>query len=412
MQRIVVVGSGDGGTFTANLLAAELRNEIRGGSASVQLIGEHLKHPFQPGNLDIAFKGARPEKYVKDETRLLRKGVEFLQDPAVQIDLKEKSVTTKSSRLVPYDYLVIATGAVADPSKIPGLTEGSLNFHTGPKDSQRIWQSLQTFKGGTVVVAIAGTPHKCPPSPNEAAFMLHDFFSERGMRDKVKIRFLTPYPRPYPAEKISSVVEPLFAEKGIEVTTFFNVESVNPVAHKIFSLEGEAVDYDMLIAVPPHHGADVIINSGIGDQDGYVPTDKGTMRVKGQERVYAVGDATDIPVSKSGVVAHLQSVVVAKNIVSEMKGSTERLQYNGRINCPMEVGGKHAIFVSATYTSPPVEQTPSVVKYVMKKGFSRIYWRALNGSLEGLFDLFFGETRTPLEEEKRPEELVAVAKSK
>jgi sulfide:quinone oxidoreductase len=402
MQRVVVVGSGDGGTFTANLLASELRDEIRGGLASVQLVGEHLKHPFQPGNLDIAFKGADPEKYVKDETELLRKGVEFVQDPAVRIDYGTKSVTTKSGRALGYDFLVIATGAVADPSKVPGLAEGSMNFHTGGKDSRRIWDALQGFKGGTVVVAIAGTPHKCPPSPNEAAFMLDEFFRSRGIRDKVKIKFLTPYPRPYPAERISKVVEPMFEKKGIEVSTFFNVDTVDPKERKIYSLEGETFDYDLLIAVPPHHGADVVVNSGIGDQDGYVPTDRGTMRVVGQEGVYCIGDATNIPVSKSGVVAHLQSVVVAHNIVADIAKSQDFLEYNGRINCPMEVGHHRAIFVSATYTSPPTDQTPSLVKYYMKRSFAMIYWRALNGSLERIFDVFFGQTRFPAA--KRTEE--------
>jgi len=402
MQRVVVVGSGDGGTFTANLLASALRDEIRGGLVSVQLVGEHLKHPFQPGNLDVAFKGASPDKYVKDETDLLKKEIDFVQDPAARIDLQARSIATKGGRNLGFDYLVIATGAVADPSKIPGLAEGSMNFHTGPKDSQRIWEALQTFKGGTIVVAIAGTPHKCPPSPNEAAFMLDEYFRKRGIRDKVTIKFLTPYPRPYPAERISRVVEPMFQEKGIEVSTFFNLDSVDPVAKKVNSLEGEEFQYDLLIAVPPHHGADVIINSGIGDQDGYVPTDKGTMKVTGQQGVYAIGDATNIPVSKSGVVAHLQSVVVAHNIVAEINGSQDMLEYNGRINCPMEVGHRRAIFVSATYTSPPTDQSPSMVKYVMKRSFAMIYWRALNGSLERIFDVFFGQTRFPATEQTEP----------
>ncbi len=399
MARVVVVGSGDGGTFTANLLVSELRREIRSGSATVQLVGEHSAHRFQPGNLDIAFKGAAPRKYVRDETRLLRKGVEFIQDPAEKIDLRARRVATKCGRELPFDHLVIATGAVADPSKIPGLAEGSLNFHTGPDDSLRVWDALQKFQGGTVVVAIAGTPHKCPPAPNEAAFMLDDFFRKRGLREKVKIRFLTPYPRAYPAEKVSNVVGPMFEKKGIEVTTFFNVDSVDPALRKISSMEGETFDYDLLIAIPPHHGAEVIFNSGIGDTDGYVPTDKETMKVKGQDAVYAIGDATDIPVSKSGVVAHLQSVVVAHNIVSEMRGTHDELAYNGRINCPMEVGQHKAIFVSATYTSAPEDQTPSTIKYIEKRSFAMIYWRALNGSFERVFDAFFGQTRFPVKEE-------------
>ncbi len=403
MKRVVIVGSGDGGTFTANLLASKLRKEIKGGLVSVQLVGEHLLHPFQPGNLDIAFKGAVPDKYVRAETDLIRKGVEFIKDPAVKIDFSARSVATKSGRTLPYDYLVIATGAVADPSKIQGLAEGALNFHTGGADSRRVWEALQSFEGGTIVVAIAGTPHKCPPSPNEAAFMLDEFFQKRGTRGKVKIRFLTPYPRPYPAEKVSHVVEPMFQKKGIDVVTFFNVDSVDPAKHKIYSLEGEAFDYDLLIAVPPHHGADVIVNSGIGDQDGYVPTDKGTMRVVGQEGAYCIGDATTIPVSKSGVVAHLQSVVVAHNIIAEMNRAKGLLEYNGRINCPMEVGNHKGIFVSATYTSPPVDQSPSTVKYYMKRSFAMIYWRALGGGLERVFDVFFGQTRFPATEKEEPE---------
>ena len=401
MARVVIVGSGDGGTFTANLLASELRQEIRGGSASVQLLGEHLAHPFQPGNLDIAFKGAAPRKYVRDETRLLRRGVEFIQDPAAKIDLDGRKVTTRSGRAFPYDHLVIATGAVADPSKVPGLAEGSLNFHTGPGDSMRVWEALQAFEGGTVAVLIAGTPHKCPPAPNEAAFMLDDFFRKKGIRDRVKIRFLTPYPRAYPAEKVSNVVGPMFEKQGIEVNTFFNVDSVDPAKRKVYSMEGEEFEYDLLVAIPPHHGADVIVDSGIGDADGYVPTDKGTMKVKGQQGVYAIGDATDIPVSKSGVVAHLQSVVVAHNIVSEIRGTHDELAYNGRINCPMEVGRYKAIFVSATYESPPEDQTPSTVKYIEKRSFSMIYWRALNGSLERVFDVFFGQTRFPAKAEQQ-----------
>ncbi len=410
MQRVVVVGSGDGGTFTANLLASELHDEIRGGLASVQLVGEHLKHPFQPGNLDVAFKGAAPEKYVKNETELLRNEVDFIQDPASKIDFTARSVTTRSGRVLAYEFLVIATGAVADPTGVPGLAEGSLNFHTGGENSRRIWEAIQKFEQGTVVVAIAGTPHKCPPSPNEAAFMLDEFFRSRGTRDKVKIRFLTPYPRPYPAEKISRVVEPMFQDKGIEVSTFFNVDSVDPASRKIYSLEGEAFDYDLLIAIPPHHGADVIINSGIGDQDGYVPTDRGTMKVVGQQGVYCIGDATNIPVSKSGVVAHLQSVVVAHNIVAEIEKSSDLLEYNGRINCPMEVGKHRAIFVSATYTSPPTDQTPSLVKYYMKRSFAMIYWRALNGSLERLFDVFFGRTRFPVSKAPEPQEQAIAVK--
>ena len=204
----------------------------------------------------------------------------------------------------------------------------------------RTWEALQKFKSGKIVVAIAGVPHKCPPSPNEATFMVDEFYRKKGLRDKVEISFVTPYPRPYPAETLSKVIEPLYEERGINLVTFFNAESVDPAAHKMYSLEGDSVDYDLLIAVPPHHGTDVIRNSGFGDEDGWIPADKGTMRVKGHDDAFAIGDATAIPISKSGVVAHLQSPVVAENILLGLGGSSESMQYNGREKLPH--GGREA----------------------------------------------------------------------
>jgi sulfide:quinone oxidoreductase len=113
---------------------------------------------------------------------------------------------------------------------------------------------------------------------------------------------------------MSRVVEPRFQKRGIEVVTFLNVESVDPAKRAIYSLEGESQSYDLLLMVPPHRGADVVIKSGIGDADGWIPTDKNTMRIVGYENAYAIGDATNIPLSKTGVTAHLESIVAVSNI--------------------------------------------------------------------------------------------------
>jgi sulfide:quinone oxidoreductase len=403
MKHLLVVGSGSGGTLTANLLARSLKGRIHSQEASIDLIGDNPYHIFQPGYLDVAFKGHSPDGLIKPEGSLLLKEVNFRNEAATKIDFAERAVTLASGTKLGYDYLVMATGAVADPSILPGLKEESVNFHTGTKDSVRTWEALQKFKGGKIVLAIAGVPHKCPPSPNEAAFMIDEFYRRKGIRDKVDLTFVTPYPRAYPAETLSNVVAPMFEERGIKVVTFFNAESVDPSIHKMYSLEGDSVDYDLLIAVPPHRGSDVIRNSGIGDQDGWIPADKETMRVAGHDDVFAIGDATSIPISKSGVVAHLQSGVVAENIINAMDGIPLSVHYNGRINCPMELGRHRAIFVSASYTSPATKQTPSFVKYTMKRSFARMYWRTMNGSMEWLMGIYFGKTNSSLPETKELE---------
>ena len=168
------------------------------------------QHIFQPGYLHVAFAGQDPTEIVHEERSLVNENVQLVEEPAEGIDLKSQTVILASGKALHYDYVIVATGSVPNPKAIPGLSEAALNFHTSPEESRRIWDVIQKFDGGHVVVGIAGVPHKCPPSPNEAAFLIDDYFRKRGIRDKVKLTFLTPYPRPYPAEPMSKVVEPLF----------------------------------------------------------------------------------------------------------------------------------------------------------------------------------------------------------
>jgi sulfide:quinone oxidoreductase len=391
---IVVVGGGSGGTLSANLLARQLRNEIQTSKVKVRLVLGSRQHIFQPGYLHVAFAGQDPAEIIREERSLVNSKVQLVEEPAERIDLKSQVVTLASGKTLHYDYLIVATGSVPDPKAIPGLGEAALNFHTSPEESKRIWNAIQRFDGGHVVIGIAGVPHKCPPSPNEATFLLDDYFRKRGIRDKVKLTFLTPYPRPYPAEPMSRVVEPLFKERGIDVVTFFNVESVDPTKKEMYSLEGESQSYDLLIMVPPHRGADVVVKSGIGDADGWIPADKNTLRIAGYENAYAIGDATNIPISKTGVTAHLEAITATDNIVSAIRQRGDIYKYNGRINCPFEMGSGKAAFVIGSYDMPVKEIHPSRIRYVMKKAFASFYWRTLSGSLDWLFGLYFGKTQT------------------
>jgi len=390
--NIVVIGGGTGGTVAANLLAKQLKAEIQRGQARVVLVSANQRHFFQPAYLHVAFKNQNPDKIERNEATLLNSQVNYVSQAAESINIPAKQIMLSSGEKVKYDYLVVATGSIPAPEMIPGLKEASLNFHSSPEESRKIWNALEHFDGGHIVVGIAGVPYKCPPSPNEAVFLLDDYLRKRGIRDKVKVTFVTPYPRPYPAESMSKVVEPRFQERGIEVVTFFNLESVDPTKREIYSLEGDSLSYDLLVMVPPHRGADVVVKSGIGDADGWVPTDKYTLRVRGLEDVYAIGDATDIPVSKTGVTAHLEAHVAASNIVSSIRNKRVLYKYNGRINCPFEMGSGKASFVVGSYYMPVKEIQPTRVRQAMKIAFSRFYWRTLSGNWDWLLNAYFGKT--------------------
>ncbi len=392
--KVLVIGGGTGGTLAANLLAKEFAVEIADNDIQVALVTGSKFHVFQPGLLEVAFEGKAPDTIVREERPLVNRKVAYTEERVERIDLRKQEVLLASGQSLDYDYVIIATGSVPNPDSIPRLREASLNFHTSTDESLRIWHTLKQFEKGRVVVGIAGVPHKCPPSPNEATFLLDDYLRKTGKREHVSLTFLTPYPRPYPAEPLSKVVEPLLEKRGIEVVTFFNLESVDPRKKELYSLEGDTIGYDLLIMVPPHQGADVIVKSGLGDRDGWIPTDKQTLRINGYENAYAIGDCTNIPVSKTGVTAHLEAKVAVNNIVSSIKELGKLHKYTGRINCPFEVGSGKAAFVVGSYEMPVKQIEPTRMRQLMKKGFERVYWRSLSGSLDWLLDRYFGETDT------------------
>ena len=109
----------------------------------------------------------------------------------------------------------------------------------------------------------------------------------------------------------------------------------------------------MLVLVPPHEGHDVIKNSGLGDREGFVPTDRFTLKVKEKEKIYAIGDCTDLPVSKSGAVSHFSSGTLVKNLLSEIKDKTVKHKYNGKTICFVVTSFRRSLLLDFSYNYPP-----------------------------------------------------------
>ena len=353
------------------------------------MVGEGFRHHFQPANLDVAFKGAHPDDHSRSEMDLLKSEVTFIPDPAAKIDLENRRILTAGGDSFSYDQMILATGAEASPGIIPGLAEGSVNFHASPHAAMKVWDYVKNIKKGRIGVVIAGEPHKCPPSPDVALFLLDEFLRHKGARGEVELTLLTPNSRAYPADNIAKVVTELFEERGIRTMPSFTLKSVDPSAKRAYSSGGDEYAYDLLIAIPPHRGARVVRESGFGDEEGWIRVDRHLMNVEGYDDAFAVGDATNIPVYKTGVAAYLESKVVAANMAAEIEGREKEWEYNGRVNSPMELGHRRAIVVSATYDKPPSDQAPSLLNYAMKRGFDAIYWSILSCKWEWLLDSYF-----------------------
>ena len=369
--RVVVLGGGVGGTLAANLLDKDLRRDVH-----ITVVDPSGMHDYQPGYLYVALGEAKGHWLTREERTLLRGDVDLAIERAIRIHPDAGMVQLERGGELAYDYLVIATGARLVPEAIPGLSEGSFEFYSLP-GAERLSQELARFTGGRIKVGVAGIPYKCPPAPVEFTFMVDGYLRERGLRDRSEVELLSPLNRAFTIESASKLIAPIMEERGIGLTTFFNVEAVDPGAGIVESLEGEKQGYDLLVLVPPHKGQQVVIDSGLGDPGGWLPTDKHTLNVEGQERIFALGDATNLPISKSGSTAHFEAPVIASRIASLIHGSAPKENYGGRVMCFLETGNGQATSLRFDYEHPPVPPQPNRAWHMAKWLFNRMYWETV-----------------------------------
>jgi len=369
--EVVILGGGVGGTIVANLVAKQ-----SAGRAHVTVVDATGIHVYQPGFLYVAVGQEKPSALQRPERQLLRHDVSLVVDRATRVDPVGRQVQLESGATLPYDQLLLATGSRTVMSEVPGGVAAH-DFYT-MAGAGRLFKALEAFQEGTIVIGVAGIPYKCPPAPVEFVFLLDDYLRGRGIRDKVQIKLLSPLNRAFTIEATSKLVQPILAERGIELTGFFNVESVDPVGRTVTSLEGETVSYDLLVLVPPHRGQKVIEDSSLGDERGWVPVDKNTLKHTKFERIWAIGDTTSIPISKSGSVAHYEASVAAAEISAALNGEAPPAHvYDGKVMCFLETGQGQATTIRFDYDHPPVSPSPARRWHWAKALFNKTYWHTV-----------------------------------
>ena len=369
--EVIVLGGGVGGTLAANLVARH-----GGDGVHVRVVDTSGTHVYQPGFLYVALGRERPSALVRDERPLLRRDIELVRQAVRRIDPAARSVTLASGEELSYDALVLATGSRTVMEEVPG-GEAAHEFYS-LAGAERLRDALVAFSAGRILVGVAGIPYKCPPAPVEFILMLDDELRRRRIREQCELKLLSPLNRAFTIESASALVQPILAERDIELCTFFNVESVDPVARTVTSLEDETLGFDLLVLVPPHRGQRVIEDSGLGDARGWVPVDRRTLRLAAHESIWALGDATDIPISKSGSVAHFEAPVIAAQVLHALTGrTTGPLEYDGQVMCFLETGRGQATTIRFDYEHPPQSPQPARVWHWGKALFNKTYWHTV-----------------------------------
>ncbi len=389
MKELVILGAGTAGTMMANKLARSLDAS----AWRITIVDRNDDHVYQPGLLFVPFGGYQPGQIVRSRRTYLSPAVHYLQTGFVGVDAKAQRVQLPEC-VLPYDVLVIATGCEIAPEQTPGLTgdgwgTDAFDFYT-LEGASALQRRLSAFEGGRLVVNVAEMPIKCPVAPLEFLFLADAYFTKRGRRGDVKLVFATPLEGAFTKPKASALLGGLLDSKGIEVIPEFALEAVDGKARRITSYDGRSQDYDLLVSVPRHVGSKAITESGLGDDSGFVPTDRQTLQSTEHSNIFVLGDATNLPSSKAGSVAHFQADVLTANLLDYVDGRPASEHFDGHSNCFIETGFDKAMLIDFNYDTEPLPgrfPLPGVGPFTLleesrmnhwgKLAFKWIYWNEL-----------------------------------
>ncbi len=390
MKKILILGAGTAGTMMANHLQHELDKKLW----EIEIIDEKVEHHYQPGYLFLPFDIYTPEDIIKTIEEFIPKGVSLRKGKIDKIDPMANQVKMVDGTSIAYDVLIIATGAKIAPEETAGMRgsewqKSVFDFYTF-EGALALRNKLREWDGGNMVVHITEMPIKCPVAPLEFAFLADSFFKNKKMREKVKITFVTPLSGAFTKPKATEALDHLLQEKNINIESDFAIESVDNERKMIIDYGGREIPFDLLVTVPTNKGDELMERSNMGDDLNYVPTNKATLQSLNYNNVFVIGDASNVPASKAGSVAHFEAEILTENILRFIKNEPLKEDFDGHANCFIETGGGKALLIDFNYTHEPVEGTfpfPGVgplrllkesrMNHMGKLAFRWIYWNML-----------------------------------
>jgi sulfide:quinone oxidoreductase len=390
MKKIVILGAGTAGTMMAN----HLRREHELENWEIDIIDDRTEHYYQPGYLFLPFDIYSPEDIVKPISEFIPKGVNRINAKAEHVDPKEKKITMFGGDVMHYDILIVATGCNIAPEEVNGMKgeewqKSVFDFYTF-EGALALRDKLRTWEGGKLVVHITEMPIKCPVAPLEFSFLSDSFFKNKGMRDKVEITYVTPLSGAFTKPKATEALTHLLEEKHIAQVNDFGIKKVDNEKKVIVDYEGREVPFDLLVTIPTNKGDELWERSGMGDDLNYIPTNRGTLQSVNNPDIFVLGDASNIPASKAGSVAHFEAEILTENILRYVKGEELQAEFDGHANCFVETGNGKALLIDFNYSHEPVEGTfpfPGVgplrlmkesrMNHMGKLAFRWIYWNML-----------------------------------
>jgi sulfide:quinone oxidoreductase len=360
-EKVVIVGGGTGGIVAA----ARLR---RAGVDSITVIEPSLSHYYQPLWTLVGGGRCPQAATVRAESRVMPKGVTWVREAATAVDPSAQTVTTPSGDLN-YDYLVMAAGIQLDFGKVPGLPEAlgqrgvssNYRFDLAP----RTWEFIRGLRGGTAVFTMPAGPIKCAGAPQKIAYLAADWWRSQGVLDRTRVILVLPTAAMFSQPDWAKVLEDVAAGYGIEVRKESQLTEVDGDNNRAVIADTKAgtketIEYDILHATPPQSAPDWVKASPLADPAspfGYVRVDKHTLQSPDWPNVFALGDVSSLPTSKTGAAIRAQAPVLAANLLAAMRGQGPRRRYSGYTSCPLVTSRNRMLLAEFDYD---LKRTPSI----------------------------------------------------
>ncbi|MDA3906099.1 MAG: FAD/NAD(P)-binding oxidoreductase [Bacteroidales bacterium] len=390
MKKLLILGAGTAGTMMANKLHKVFDKE----EWQITIVDQYKTHYYQPGFLFIPFNIYNKQDVIKPKSNFFPPGVKVIYSVIDKIVGEENKVLLEGGQVLQYDYMIIATGTETRPDETPGL-KGKLwykeifDFYTieGACALQRYFKN---FTGGKLVMVISEIPYKCPVAPIEFVCLAEAYFTKKGIRDKVDITYVTPMSGAFTKPVASKMLGDLLEEKNIHVESDFYMERVDNDKKTIVAYDEREIEFDVLTVVPVNMGSEMIERSGLGDDLNFIPTDKHTLQSDKFKNVFVLGDASNIPTSKAGSVAHFAAEILMDNLMSAIEARPLLAKFDGHANCYIETGYGKGALIDFNYDTEPLPGTfplPGIGPFGLLKNtkinhygkvmFRWIYWHIL-----------------------------------
>lgn len=390
MKKLLILGAGTAGTMILNKLYKLLdHNEWE-----FTIVDQYKIHYYQPGFLFIPFGIYTKQDVTKPKYDFFPPGANVIFSKIDRIEGDKNQVFLDGGKILNYDFLIIATGTETRPDMTPGM-KGNLwykdifDFYT-IEGAVALHNKIKHWEGGELVMCISEIPYKCPVAPLEFVFLAEAYFTQKGIRDKINITYVTPMSGAFTKPVATKMLSALLEEKNIKIIPDFYLESVDNENKKIYSYDGQEVAFDILTVVPVNMGNEMVKRSGLGDDMNFVKTDKHTLQSKNFENIFVLGDASNIPTSKAGSVAHFAAEILVENLLNVMEGRPMTAHFDGHANCYIETGYGKGALIDFNYDTEPLPGTfplPGIGPFGLLKNtkinhygkvlFRWIYWHIL-----------------------------------